>query len=99
MDELLKDYYEKFKIHDDEEFKFCTYPDVTKYKYVISNYGRVFSFVKQKEKKTYYDKDGYIRVSLCINKKKIKRRNTIVVLVYIDWYAGNIVIMLKERIL
>ena len=68
--DLLKDFYEKFKEHDDEKFKFLKYPDVNKYKYVISNYGRLFTFVKMKEKKTHLDKDGYLRTSITHENKK-----------------------------
>ena len=68
--DLLKVFYEKFKEHDDEKFKFLKYPDVNKYKYVISNYGRLFTFVKMKEKKTHLDKDGYLRTSITRENKK-----------------------------
>lgn len=68
--DLLKYFYENFKIYDDEKFKFLKYPDVNKYKYVISNYGRVFTFVGMKEKKTYSDKDGYLRSSISFLNKK-----------------------------
>lgn len=73
MNKLLESFYDA-KIYDDEEFKFLKYPGVNKYKYVISNYGRVFSFVTCKELKFHFDKDGYKRVGIIriINDKKYK---------------------------
>lgn len=66
MKELLKSFY-KNKKYDDEEFKFLKYPGVNPYLYVISNYGRVFSFVKEKELKYHLDKDGYKRIGIIRN--------------------------------
>lgn len=63
MNKLLKSFY-KMKIYDDEEFEFLKYPGVNKYSYVISNYGRVFSFTKEKELKYHFDKDGYKRIGI-----------------------------------
>ena len=67
---LLEEFYILFKTHDDEEFAFLKYPNVNKYKYVISNYGRLFSFVNVKEKKTHRDKDGYLMASVSVENKK-----------------------------
>lgn len=66
MNDLLKIFYDN-KIFDDEEFKFLVYPGVNRYMYVISNYGRIFSFSKEKELKFHYDKDGYKRVGIIRN--------------------------------
>lgn len=62
------------KIYDDEEFDFLKYPGVNKYAYVISNYGRVFSFTKEKELKWHLDKDRYKRIGIIriINGKRLK---------------------------
>ena len=73
MNKLLESFYD-MKLYEDEEFKFLKYPGVNKYTYVISNYGRVFSFVKEKELKYHLDKDGYKRIGIIrtINGKKTK---------------------------
>ena len=73
MNKLLKSFYDK-KIYDDEEFRFLVYPGVGKYSYVISNYGRVFSFSTEKELKWHLDKDGYKRIGIIrnINGKRSK---------------------------
>lgn len=76
MNKLLKS-FKHIKIHSDEEFKFSTYPEISPYSYVISNYGRVFSYMKDKEKKYHFDKDGYVMVSVQKNKGK-KRKNSII---------------------
>lgn len=73
INNLLESFY-KYKKYDDEVFKFLKYPGVNKYKYVISNYGRVFSFVNEKELKYHFDKDGYKRIGIIriIDGKKLK---------------------------
>lgn len=63
MDKILEP-FKKYAKHDDEVFDHLNYPGVTKYKYVISNYGRLFSFAKEKELKYFLDKDGYKRVGI-----------------------------------
>ena len=72
MNKLLKN-FEKRKEYDDEKFKFVKYPNVNKYQYVISNYGRVFNYVSEKEKKCYKDKDGYLKTSISTLKEDGKR--------------------------
>ena len=66
--ELLNNFYQNKK-YDDEEFKFLKYPDVNKYEYVISNYGRLFKFIDGKEKKVHEDKDGYYMTSIRVTRK------------------------------
>lgn len=63
MKSILKE-FESYKMYDDEEFKFLIYPGVGKYRYVISNHGRVFSVIYQKELKYHLDKDGYRRIGI-----------------------------------
>ena len=72
MNKLLKN-FEKRKEYDDEKFKFVKYPNVNKYQYVISNYGRVFNYITEKEKKCYKDKDGYLKTSISTLKDNGKR--------------------------
>lgn len=72
MNKLLLD-FENLKIYDDEIFEFLNYPNVDKYKYVISSYGRLFSFISLKEKKTHLDKDGYIMTSISVKNGNTKK--------------------------
>lgn len=51
-----------------EEFRLVTEPSVRENSYMISNYGRVYSLLRDKEIKLAYDKDGYRRVELVSNK-------------------------------
>ncbi len=63
MDILLEP-FTKYKKYDDESFEFVKYPGVLDYRYVISNYGRVFSYKRCKELKFFLDKDGYKRIGI-----------------------------------
>ena len=72
MNKLLLE-FNKFKEFDDEEFKFLVYPDVIQYKYVISSYGKLFTFVNMNRKCVFYDKDGYERTSISVIKNGIKK--------------------------
>ncbi len=64
IDKFLDKYYKNLKDHNDEHFKYITYPNI-KGKYVISNYGKVINFMTNKVKKcTTFDKDGYLRIDL-----------------------------------
>lgn len=61
MGKFLNKYYKDLKDHDDEKFKFVTYPNVVKNTYVISNYGKLINFKTDKVHKPYPDKDGYLK--------------------------------------
>lgn len=66
-DKFLDRYYENIKDHNDEHFRFVTYPNA-KNKYVISNYGKVINFESNKILKASADKDGYLRITLMSTK-------------------------------
>ena len=74
MEKLLK-YFLKYKTHDDETFAFVKYPGVNKFRYVVSNYGKIFSFTSLKEKKFYIDKDGYFKTSIIFTNPDGSTRN------------------------
>lgn len=74
--ELLSFYYSN-KIYEDEKFKFIKYPGVNKYQYVISNYGRVFKYINNEEKKIHYDKDGYKKTSIRVTQNGISKHTNI----------------------
>ena len=74
--ELLNEFYQNKK-YGDEEFKFLKYPDVNKYEYVISNYGRLFKFINGKEKKVHEDKDGYYMTSIYVTRKGVRKSITV----------------------
>lgn len=57
-----------------EEFKIITYPGIDIAHYAISNYGKIVNLRNNKLMKTYFDKDGYERITLCTNVKLINRR-------------------------
>lgn len=63
-EKLLTEFYKRFKLYPDEKFKFLIYPGVDRHRYVISNYGRIFSVISLREKKVHSDKDGYLRTSI-----------------------------------
>lgn len=65
MNKLLKE-FKSLKKYNDEEFKFVIYPNINKYNYVVSNYGRIFNYINLKEKKQHIDQDGYMKTCLMI---------------------------------
>jgi hypothetical protein len=62
---FLNKYYKDLKDHDDEKFKFITYPTVRKDYHVISNYGKVINFTNNHILKSF-DNRGYKRIGLFI---------------------------------
>ena len=68
--------FEKFKEFEDEEFRFLLYPNIIPYKYVISSYGKLFTFVNMNRKQIFYDKDGYERTSISIIVDGVKKSIT-----------------------
>lgn len=71
--QFLTKYYKDYKKHEDEKFTYVTYPGISPYRYVISNYGQVIDFKKNKLIKYFIDKDGYFKVRL----KRIQRKDDI----------------------
>ena len=75
-DKSLLRSFDKYKTYPDEEFRFLIYPNVNKYKYVISNYGKLFVFASEKQKKTHQDKDGYFKTSIQVLIADGSKRNS-----------------------
>lgn len=50
-----------------EEFKEITYSNIKKDLYSISNYGRIYNIHRKIIMKTYFDKDGYEKITLVTN--------------------------------
>lgn len=64
MGKFLNKYYTEYKDHDDEKFKFITYPGFDKNRYVISNYGKIINFNTNHVMKAELNKHGYYKISL-----------------------------------
>lgn len=54
---------------ENEQWKPVTYPNIKNGYYLISNYGRVYSLINNRQIYPNYDKDGYKRIELVSNKK------------------------------
>ena len=61
---FLTKFYKALRTHEDEVFLYVSYPRIKPHTYVLSNYGKVIKFQKNKVLKGSVDKDGYLRVSL-----------------------------------
>ena len=57
-----------------EIFKVITYPRIKSNKYKVSNYGTILNIKTEKVMKTYFDKDGYERITLVIDEKHPTKR-------------------------
>lgn len=57
-----------------EDFKVITYPGIKSNKYLIGNNGTVININTNKKMKTYFDKDGYERITLVTNIKHPSKR-------------------------
>lgn len=72
MGKFLNKYYKDLKDHDDEKFKFITYPNVVENMYVVSNYGKIINFKTNNVLTPFIHKKYYrIRLKMVYNKNGV----------------------------